>query len=179
MLQKKNKLVPLPNSHVSRAHIGVLSRNDTIPYDADLVRGWELVAADKDSLTISRPLQWVDSFVIANGYRYPEGYVYWSEKRISGKRITRILKVISEEKRSIAWQEVVEISYPTYTGNGAGCMGCILIPVYNIGFIIWAHQRWQPKRIRMDEWTLLESEKEAHLDSFIISDPASKKQPSP
>ena len=178
-LQRKNKIVPVPNIHVYRAHVGIITRYDTIRYNADLVSGWELIAANKDSLTISRPLQWADSFIASSGYRYPEGYVYWSEKRTRGKRIVRLLKVNTTEIRSFAWKDVVEISYPTYTGNGAGCMGCILIPVYNIGFIIWAHQRWLPKRICMDEWKLVEARFEGHLDSLMISAPANKKQPSP
>ena len=91
-----------------------------------------------------------------------------------------MLKVISDEKRSIAWQEVSEIRYPTYTGNGSGCMGCILIPGFNIGFIIWAYQRWEPRLIRMADWKLIDAKTvNNHLDSLIISAPANKKQPSP
>lgn len=172
-------MVPVPNIHVYRAHVGIITRYDTIRYNADLVSGWELIAANKDSLTISRPLQWADSFIASSGYHYPEGYVYWSEKRTRGKRIVRLLKVNTTEIRSFAWKEIEEIHYPTYTGNGSGCMGCILIPGFNIGFIIWAHQRWQPKRIRMNEWKLVEARFEGHLDSLMISAPANKKQPSP
>jgi hypothetical protein len=179
LLQRKNKKVPVPNTHVSRAHVGIISGKDTIRYNADLVSGWELVAANRDSLTISRPLQWRDSFIVSSGFRFPEGYVYWSEKRIAGKRIIRLLKVNTTESRTIAWRDIIELNYPTYTGNGAGCMGCILIPVYNIGFIIWAHQRWQPKRMRMSEWKLVEIVSIPHLNSLMISVPASKKQPRP
>jgi hypothetical protein len=178
-IQRKNKMVPVPNIHVYRAHVGIITRYDTIRYNADLVSGWELIAANKDSLTISRPLQWADSFIASSGYRYPEGYVYWSEKRTRGKRIVRLLKVNTTEKRSFAWKDIEEIHYPTYTGNGSGCMGCILIPGFNIGFIIWAHQRWQPRRILMSEWRIEGEETKTHLDNLMISAPASKKQPSP
>ncbi len=154
-LKKKKKIFPIPNKNLSDQSIGIWSRYDTLAYIQDPIKGWKLFNATKDSLTVMRAIQWRDTLVSRKSGRYPDGFKYGYDLKKDGKKITRLYSVETSAYKRIAWSDVYFIKYPTYTGNESGCMGCLLIPGFNIGFIIWASNRWKAHTINMKEWELI------------------------
>jgi hypothetical protein len=151
---RRDKSFQLPNPHMIYHPIGVIAGKDTLVYAEEPSRAWTITLANADYLRVSRPIRWRDTLVNRRTSRYPDNYQYWKDERINGEKKTRLIKMDSSETKVFPWSAITAIHYPTYSGSGNGCMGCLLIPGFNIGFIIWAHNRWKPKWVRMDEWTL-------------------------
>jgi hypothetical protein len=151
---RKNKSFQLPNPHLIFHPIGVVAGKDTLLYTDDPSRAWTITMANADSLRVSRPIRWRDTLVNRQSGRYPDGFQYWKDVRINGKKMTRLIAFDTSETKAFSWTAITAIYYPTYSGKGNGCMGCLLIPGFNIGFIIWAHQRWKPRWIKMNEWSM-------------------------
>jgi len=155
---KGKKKVPFPNTKLGRAQIGVMTDNDTIQYVKGSEKGWEVYSAGVDSFIIRKPILIIDSLVPRTAESYPEGFEYGKRLKINGVKYTRIYKVISYDYRSFAYKDIRRLKYPTYTGTSSGCMGCILVPGYNVYFIIWALHRWDAKEIDMRDWKIVVSQ---------------------
>jgi hypothetical protein len=151
---RRDKSFQLPNPHMIYHPIGVIAGKDTLVYAEEPSRAWTITLANADYLRVSRPIRWRDTLVNRRTSRYPDNYQYWKDERINGEKMTRLITMDSSETKVFPWSAITAIHYPTYSGSGNGCMGCLLIPGFNIGFIIWAHNRWKPKWVRMDEWSL-------------------------
>jgi hypothetical protein len=151
---RKNKSFQLPNPHLIFHPIGVVAGKDTLLYTDDPSRAWTITLADAHFLRVSRPIRWRDTLVNRRISRYPDNYQYWKDERINGEKMIRLITMDSSETKVFPWTEITAIHYPTYSGNFNGCMGCLLIPGFNIGFIIWAHNRWKPKWVRMNELSM-------------------------
>jgi len=154
-LRKKNKILPFPNKELSVQSIGIWSRYDTLEYILDPIKGWKLINANQDSITVARVLHWRDTLVLRKSERYPDGFRYGYDLKKEGQKLTRLYFVETSEQKRFAWSDIDLIKYPTYSGKGNGCMGCLLIPGFNIGFIIWASNRWKAHTINMKEWELI------------------------
>jgi hypothetical protein len=151
---RKNKSFQVPNPHLVFHPIGIIAGKDTLVYAEDPSKAWTITLVNADSLLVSRPIRWRDTLVNRNSFRYPVGFQYWKEERINGVKMTRLIAFETSETKAFPWTAITAFHYPTYSGNGNGCMGCLLIPGFNIGFIIWAQNRWKPKWVRMDEWRI-------------------------
>lgn len=154
-LKKKKKIFPFPNKNLSEQIIGIWSRYDTLEYIEDPIKGWKLLNATKDSLTVLRAIQWRDTLVLRKSGRYPDGFKFRYDLKKDGQKLTSLYFVETTTQKKIAWSDIYLIKYPTYGGNGSGCMGCLLIPGFNIGFIIWASNRWKAHIINIKEWKLI------------------------
>jgi hypothetical protein len=154
-LKKKKKTFPFPNKNLSDQSIGVWAKDNTLEYISDPVKGWKLVNASKDSVTVERAIKWRDTIIRRKIGIYPQGFIYGYDFRKDGQKLTKLYCVENSEQKRFAWSDIDVIKYPTYSGNGNGCMGCLLIPGFNIGFIIWASNRWKAYTINMKEWELI------------------------
>jgi hypothetical protein len=152
---RKNKSFQVPNPHLIFHPIGIIAGKDTLVYVEDPSQAWTITLVNADSLRVSRPIRWRDTLVNRLSDRYPKGFQYWKDERIMGEKMTRLIAFDTLETKAFPWSDITAIHYPTYSGKGNGCMGCLLIPGFNIGFIIWAQNRWKPKWVRMDEWKLV------------------------
>jgi hypothetical protein len=151
---RKDKSFQVPNPHLIFHPIGVVAGKDTLLYTDDPSRAWTITLANAHFLWVSRPILWRDTLVNRRISRYPDNYQYWKDERINGEKMTRLITMDSSETKFFPWSAITAIHYPTYSGNGNGCMGCLFIPGFNIGFIIWAQNRWKPKWVRMNEWSM-------------------------
>ncbi len=155
---KGKKAFPFPTEHAARAKIGVYTERDTLMYNESLEAGWEVRWATVDSFQVQRPVRMVDTVVLRNSGRYPQGYQYTRDFKKDGVKYTLITKVLEYEYRVFAFNDVRKLKYTTYSGNGSGCVGCFFIPVFNVAFLIWAVHRWDAREVEVGEW-----KREAHL----------------
>lgn len=154
LLPYQNNKIPFPNRKVYPAPVGVYTLTDTLLYSDDRMLGWTVMRADLDSFHIIRPSKWIDTLLRRNNEKYPEGYVFNKDVRVDGKRYTRLSKILETTTRSFAFRDVTRLRYTIYTGTTSGCMGCILIPGFNIAYVIWAKTRWNPRDILIDPSTI-------------------------
>jgi hypothetical protein len=152
-LIKGKKRIPFPTIHASPANIGVYTDKDTLAYIDGRFQGWEVTWATLDSFQVRRRVSSVDSVVLRKTPRYPEGYQYNKDFKKDGVKYTLLTKVLEYEYRVFAFNDTRKIKYVTYSGNGSGCMGCLLIPVFNVGFIIWAIKRWDAKELELERYS--------------------------
>lgn len=155
LVQGKRR-VPFPSIHATQARIGVWTDTDTLAYDSKSDYGWEPGWVTKDSFQVKRALKIADSIVLRNIGRYPEGYRYRSDFKKDGIKYTRLMKVLEYQYRVFAFKDVRKLQYPTYSGNGSGCIGCFFIPGFNIAFLLWAIHRYDARLINMGEWRVEE-----------------------
>lgn len=151
-LLKGKKRIPFPTIHGVREKIGVYTKTDTLEYTKDQKTGWEVSWSTVDSFQVRRPVSAVDTVVLRSGKQYPEGYEYNKYFKKDGVKYTLLTKVLEYEYRIFAFTDVRKIKYVTYSGNGSGCMGCILLPVFNIAFIIWVKQQWTAKELELGKY---------------------------
>lgn len=151
-LVKGKKRIPFPTIYGAPANIGVYTDKDTLEYTERRFEGWEVVWSTVDSFEVRRKVRSVDSVVLRRTERTPEGYLYNKDFKKDGVKYTLLTKVLEYEYRQFAFKDVRKIKYVAYTGNGSGCMGCILIPVFNVGFFIWAKKRWDAKELEVGKY---------------------------
>jgi hypothetical protein len=152
---KKNKKAIV----IAGGWIGLTTNNDTVKFFGEKDLSYAIYETTKDSFLLRKPEKHIDTVVRTGEYasipRVRADFRYVKSFRKEKKRYASIILIESYTYKSFAYKDLTSIQYPPDAANTTGCIFCILVPVYNVYYILRMRRRSVPKNFNLPGWELV------------------------